>query len=228
MRIDLGRLPRPPGWAEEMLRLARPPGWATDALRLARPPEWATDALRLAQPPAWAADALRLPIGLVKHALALLPPEAEEQLGGLARRIPPGHLEALMRSPLRGPALELLFWQLPLQLDRHRIGTASASIRWRITGGPGGSIDVYDLLIGPDGSRAVRGGGEPAPRLTITIDGGELVRIATGSSDPLSAYFARRLSVRGDLMQAARLTTMFRIPSPWTTGQGRPRQAPGG
>jgi hypothetical protein len=186
MRIDLGRLPRPPGWATA---------------------------------------ALRLPLGLTKHALALLPAGADEQLVALARRIPPAHLEQLMRSPLRGPALELLFWQLPMHLDRHRVGSASASIRWRITGGPGGSVDVYDLLIDPAGARTVRGGGEPAPRLTVTIDGSELVRIATGSSDPLSAYFARRLSVRGDLMQAARLTTMFCIPSPWTTGRAPPRRA---
>jgi hypothetical protein len=179
----------------------------------------------LRRPPGCATAALRLPLGLAKRALVMVPPGAEQQLAALVRRIPPAHVEQLMRSPLRGPALELLFWQLPLHLDRHRVGNASAAIRWRITGGPGGSVDIYDLLIEATGTRAVRGGSNPEPRLTVTVDGAELVRIATGSSDPLSAYLARKLSVRGDLMQAARLTMMFRIPSPWTAGRTPPRRA---
>jgi putative sterol carrier protein len=59
-----------------------------------------------------------------------------------------------------------------------------------------------------------REGEGPTPRLTITVDAAEFLRIAAGTSNPVNAYFNGKLSLRGDLMQAARLTMLFRIPSP--------------
>jgi hypothetical protein len=169
--------------------------------------------LRLLRP-AWASSAARVPEALLRRAVASLPEGVDENLAALVRKLGAERLDALMRSPLRTPVLELIFWQLPQQLDRRIAGSPIAAIRWRITGRPGDqTTDVFDLLIEDGTARCLRGGGHPTPRLTITLDGAELVRIAIGSSDPLSAYLAGKLSVRGDLMQAARLTTLFRIPS---------------
>lgn len=149
----------------------------------------------------------------------LTPDQFAERLAELVRRMPEERLDALMRTPIRRVVLEAIFWQVPQHLDRRRAAGVNASIRWRITGRRDGEADVYDLVIAEGRARAIRGGGEPAPKMTITVDAAEFMRIAAGSSSPLNAYFAGKLSLRGDLMQAARLATMFRIPSP-----GRPRE----
>jgi len=138
----------------------------------------------------------------------------EERFATLVRRLPVGQLELAMRSPLRQPLLDLLFWQLPTRLDRATTAGFDAAIRWQITGGREREPDVYDLVIAGGRARCHRGGREPAPRMTITIDGVELLRIATGSSNPLSAYFAGKLTLRGDLRQAARLLALVSFAAP--------------
>jgi putative sterol carrier protein len=137
-----------------------------------------------------------------------------DQAAKLVRTMPPQRLDRLMRSPARRPVLEVIFWQIPLHLSQERAVGVTAAIRWRITGRKDGGADVYDLLIADGECRVVRENQGPAPRLTITVDAAEFLRIAAGSSNPVSAYFGGKLSLRGDLMQAARLTTLFRIPSP--------------
>jgi putative sterol carrier protein len=50
------------------------------------------------------------------------------------------------------------------------------------------------------------------PKLTITVDGAEFLRLATGNSDPVKAYFTGRVSLAGDVMVAAKASGLFRIP----------------
>src|SRR5579875_3564597 len=130
-----------------------------------------TDPLGLLRlpPPAWARSAARVPEALLRRAVVALPAEIDEHLAGLARQLGSQRLEALMRSPLRTPVIELIFWQLPQHLDRRIARNGSAAIRWRVTGRPGEHAgEVFDLLIENGTARCVRGGGEPAPRLTVT------------------------------------------------------------
>jgi putative sterol carrier protein len=54
--------------------------------------------------------------------------------------------------------------------------------------------------------------------VTITAEAAELVRLATGNSDPMKAYFRGRIQLAGDIMFAAKLQTLFRVP-------GRPQAA---
>ncbi len=140
----------------------------------------------------------------------------------IVRDMPDERLDWLMRTPVRRVVLEGIFWQMPLHLDQGRAVGVNSSMRWLITGRPDGESDVYDLLIADGRCRVTRGGEGPTPRLTITVDAAEFLRIAAGSSSPVNAYFNGKLSLRGDLMQAARLTMLFRIPSP-----GRKPTAPG-
>ena len=60
--------------------------------------------------------------------------------------------------------------------------------------------------------RARRGEGARDPQLTITLDAAEFVRLATGNSDPMNAYFSGRVALAGDVMLAAKLQSLFRIP----------------
>jgi alkyl sulfatase BDS1-like metallo-beta-lactamase superfamily hydrolase len=137
-----------------------------------------------------------------------------DRFAKIVREMPNERLDWLMRTPVRRVVLEGIFWQMPLHLDRARAVGVNSSLRWRITGRGDGEADVYDLVIADGRCRVTREGEGPTPRLTITVDAAEFLRIAAGTSNPVNAYFNGKLSLRGDLMQAARLTMLFRIPSP--------------
>jgi putative sterol carrier protein len=49
-------------------------------------------------------------------------------------------------------------------------------------------------------------------KVTITLAGAELVQLAAGTSDPMQAYFKRRIKLAGDIMLAAKLVRLFRVP----------------
>ncbi len=169
-----------------------------------------------------------LPIELLAR---LIPGELADRVAGLLRSVPAERLDALMASPARRPILDAVFAQMPRHLNRRRARAVKATIRWRITR-RGGEPDVYDLLIDDGHARIERGGaGDPGRRLEITVDGAEFLRIAAGGSNPMNAYFAGKLSLRGDVMQAARLTMLFRVPAPRRPDGGPssgrvPRSAP--
>jgi putative sterol carrier protein len=121
-------------------------------------------------------------------------------------------LEWLMRSPIRRVVLDAIFWQMPRQLDRRRAERLDATVRWRITTPGADAVDVYELVFREGRCRVGRGQSHGEPRLTITVDGAEFVRLASGNSDALQAYFNRRLALSGDIMFAAKLVSLFRVP----------------
>lgn len=133
--------------------------------------------------------------------------------------LPADRLESLMRTPLRRPLLDAIFWQMPKHLDRTRAGRLNVTVRWRITGHQDRHVDVYDLTIRDGQCQVSRGEGSAEPQLTITVDRVEFLRLITGHSDALRAYFTGRLTVSGDIMLAAKLISLFRIPG---GGSSRP------
>jgi putative sterol carrier protein len=138
--------------------------------------------------------------------------QAAGRVAGALRNAPPERIDQLMRSPARRVVLEAIFWQMPRQLDRRLAASADAAVRWQITGRTGGGEDVFQLEIQDGRCRVIRGEGERTPRLTVTVDGADFVRIATGGADPMRAYFSGQLRLAGDIMAAAKLVSMFRIP----------------
>jgi alkyl sulfatase BDS1-like metallo-beta-lactamase superfamily hydrolase len=117
-----------------------------------------------------------------------------------------------MRSPARRVLLETIFWQMPRHIDPRTAKGMNCTIRWRITGRSDGEADVYDLEFTDGNCRVVRGPGDSPPKLTITVDGAEFLRLATGNSDPVKAYFTGRVALAGDVMVAAKASSLFRLP----------------
>jgi alkyl sulfatase BDS1-like metallo-beta-lactamase superfamily hydrolase len=138
----------------------------------------------------------------------------------LVRESPPQRLEQLMRSPARKPVLDGIFWQMPRQIDASAAAGTTLAIRWVVTGRADGGSDTYLLLIEDGQARTERGeGGDP--RLTVTLDGVEFLKLASGNSDPMQAYFTGRIKLTGDIMVAAKLAQMFRMPgAPGSNGGG--------
>jgi putative sterol carrier protein len=150
----------------------------------------------------------------MEWSLAKAERELVQRAAQFVRSVPDVPLEQLMRSPLRRPIIDGIFWRMPQQLDRTRATGVASTIRWRITGQDGAAADVYHLVIAERRARVIRGRGAPDPHVTITIDATEFVRLVTGSSNPMQAYFAGKLAVSGDIMLAAKLTALFHMPAP--------------
>jgi SCP-2 sterol transfer family protein len=138
--------------------------------------------------------------------------ELTTRLGRLVGEVPEPRLRQVMRTPLRRPVLDTVFWGLPRVLAGTRASEVTTLIGCHITGRPDGNFDAYWLEF-TDG-RWTSGRGAPAvePKLTITVDAAELLLLASGRSNFLQAYLAGNLRAGGNPMLAARLTMLFRGP----------------
>jgi putative sterol carrier protein len=101
---------------------------------------------------------------------------------------------------------------MPKQLDAEQATGVTTAIRWDITGRADGEIDTYLLALENGRARTSKGTENDAPRLTITIDGVEFLRLVSGNLDPMQAYFKGRIQLTGDIMVAAKMAQMFRMP----------------
>jgi putative sterol carrier protein len=140
------------------------------------------------------------------------PGQLAEGFGRVVRDASPERLEQLMRSPARKPLLDGIFWQMPKQMDAEQAEGLTTSIRWILTGRADSGVDTYQLEIANGRARTIRGAPGPDARLTITIDAVEFLRLISGNSDPMQAYFQGRIQLAGDIMVAAKLAALFRTP----------------
>jgi putative sterol carrier protein len=143
----------------------------------------------------------------------------------LVRESPPQRLEQLMRSPARRPVLDGIFWQMPKQVDASATGDTTTTIKWVVTGRADGGSDVYQLVI-EDGRARTERGDTAESRLTVTLDGVEFLKLASGNSDPMQAYFTGRIQLSGDIMVAAKLAQMFRMPGAPSPERGNGNGSP--
>lgn len=139
--------------------------------------------------------------------------ELTARLGRLVGEVPEPRLRQMMRTPLRRPVLETVFWGLPRALGNTRASEVTTLIRCHITGRPDGNFDAYWLQYSHGRWTSSRGAPAVEPELTITVDAAELLLLASGRSNFLQAYFAGNLRASGNPMLAARLTMLFRGPS---------------
>jgi alkyl sulfatase BDS1-like metallo-beta-lactamase superfamily hydrolase len=152
-------------------------------------------------------------VAKIRRRLAAASEQLSEGFAQFVRDSSEARLERLMRSPLRRVVLGAIFWQMPRHVDREQARGRRSSIRWRITGRPDAGVDVYQLELADESCAVVRDPKGSEPQLTITVDGAEFLRLATGNSNPMQAYFGGRIALSGDIMLAARLASLFRIPA---------------
>jgi predicted lipid carrier protein YhbT len=140
------------------------------------------------------------------------PRQLADGFARVVRTAPDDRIEQFMRTPLRRVVLDGIFHQMPQHFDRKRAAGINATVRWCVTGRADGGADTYDLEI-TDGRCRVKRPGSGDAGVTITLDAIEFVKLAAGNSDPMQAYFKRRIMLAGDIMLAAKLLALFRIPA---------------
>lgn len=82
-----------------------------------------------------------------------------------------------------------------------------AVIQFKFTGAEAG--DWFAVI--KDGKVAVERGTAPAPRMTLTADSDDYVKIFTGELDGMQAFMQGKIKLAGDLNLAMKLMQMFKI-----------------
>ncbi|MFF0269291.1 SCP2 sterol-binding domain-containing protein [Kribbella sp. NPDC004536] len=134
------------------------------------------------------------------------------ELARLVDRTSERELRHRLIGGVREIALREIFRRMPEYLRPARAAGFDAVINWQITGagGPGRpeAVDEYWIRVHDGRCTPVPSGPAP-PDITIRTDPTTLLRIVTGNEDPVLAVLKQRLTVQGDLAQAARLPKLF-------------------
>ena len=82
-----------------------------------------------------------------------------------------------------------------------------AVIQFKFTGAEAG--DWYAII--KDGKVDVERGVHPSPKMTLTADSADYVKIFTGELDGMQAFMQGKIKLAGDLNLAMKLMQMFKI-----------------
>ncbi|MFN8173640.1 MAG: SCP2 sterol-binding domain-containing protein [Solirubrobacteraceae bacterium] len=121
-------------------------------------------------------------------------------------------LATAMRSEGRSLVLDEVFARMERHFLADRARGVEAIIHWRIGDRPDGGHDVYEVVIREGACRLSE---QPLadPGLTFTVGAVDFLRLVTGGRQGPMMFMRGRLKVVGDLPLAARMTSLFSIPS---------------
>ncbi|MPZ21929.1 MAG: acyl-CoA synthase [Luteitalea sp.] len=131
----------------------------------------------------------------------------------LVKETPKTELTEAMSGELRGRVLDEIFTRMTEQFLPEKAGSKRAVVHWRITGRPDGDQDEYELVIA-DATCTVNTPPQHEPRVTITLDAVEFLRLVSGNASSTTMFFTRKLTLNGDLGLGSGLISMFDIPKP--------------
>lgn len=117
-----------------------------------------------------------------------------------------------MAGPLRGQILDEVFRRMTEHAKADRIGGVDAVVHWRIGGRADGGEDVYETVI-RDGAVTVSEAPSATPRVTMRIGGVDFLKLVTGNQSGPGLFMTGKLKLEGDIMFAAGMASMFRVPS---------------
>ena len=113
---------------------------------------------------------------------------------------------------VRSLVLDGIFSQMEEHFDGEKAGHTEAVIEWRIRDRPGGGQDRYQVVV-TGGTCSVEKDGEHAPRVTFTMKPVDFLKLVTGASAGPMMFMTGKLKIDGDLMFAASVQSLFRLPN---------------
>lgn len=119
-------------------------------------------------------------------------------------------LDQLMSGELRTRVLDEIFGQMASRVRKEKTASMDAIIRWRV-GRKDGDFDRYELHI-LNGSCTAGPGTDAQPKLTITLDAPDFLRLVSGVASGPALFMTKKLQLAGDISLGAGLTSYFDIP----------------
>lgn len=126
--------------------------------------------------------------------------------------VPREQLEQAMRGRMRRVVLDEVVRRMESEFLPERATGLDAVIQMNITGGADGAGDIYQLAI-RDGTCVTSAGATEEPKVTLTLDAVDFLRMASGAVGGIDLYLGGRLKFDGQAMMLTRLTSMFQIPT---------------
>jgi putative sterol carrier protein len=127
-------------------------------------------------------------------------------------QVPSAHLRKVMRSDFRPVVLGEIFRRLPDFVNERKARGVDLSIGFRLLGNPSGEVDRYVVHV-HDGVATVESGDPTGERdATITCEGHDYLRLATGHLNPVLGVIKGQLKVKGDKAKALQLSSVIDIP----------------
>ena len=122
------------------------------------------------------------------------------------------HLAKVMRSGFRQVVLGEIFRRLPEFLDPKKAAKVQLRVGFRLTGAPSGEVERYVVVV-DRGVATVTEGEEGGERdATVTCEGHDFLRLATGHLSPIVGVLRGQLKVKGDRAKALQLSSVIDIP----------------
>lgn len=131
------------------------------------------------------------------------------------------HLEKVMVSDFRPVVLGEIFRRLPDYLNQRKARGAALTVGFRLLGNPSGEVEQYVVRV-QHGVATVESGDPTAdPDATVTCQGHDYLRLATGHLSPVIGVLKGTIKVTGDKAKALRLSSIIEIPSARPQSSGR-------
>lgn len=129
--------------------------------------------------------------------------------------VPRDHLRKVMASDFRPVVLGEIFRRLPDYLNERKARGVALTVGFRLLGNPSGAVERYVVRV-RDGVAVVSAGehGHADDRdATVTCQGHDYLRLATGHLNPVAGVLKGKLKVRGDKAKALQLSSILDIPT---------------
>jgi putative sterol carrier protein len=131
------------------------------------------------------------------------------------------HMREVMRGAFRPIVLEEVFRRFPDFLDAAKARGLTLSIGFRIGGRRDGEVDRYCVHVAQGACTVETSPPEGQRRdATITLEGVDFLRLATGQLHPVRGVLSGALKVRGDKAKALALNSVMVPPQPRSTKAG--------
>lgn len=122
------------------------------------------------------------------------------------------HLRAVLASGFRAVVLDEIFRRLPEFVDARKAARCDLTVGFRLLGAPSGEVERRTVRV-HRGVAVVTAGDEGERRdATVTCEGHDFLRLATGHLSAVTGVLRGRLKVRGDRAAALKLADVLDVP----------------
>jgi putative sterol carrier protein len=134
-----------------------------------------------------------------------------EQLARVVAEADEEQLEQLMSSELRPQILDDVFRRMADHVEPEKAKGTDAVIHFKILDRPGGGYDHYEVVL-DNGRCTVSERPERSPRVTFRVGPVEFLKLVSGNVGGPALFMTGQLRIEGDLLFAATMTRLFRVP----------------
>ena len=156
-----------------------------------------------------------------------LPPDLDtEQVAQMVGTVPEEQLAEAMSGEGREMILGEIFRRFPERVSE-AAKQEDLAIEWQIGGGPEGQPESWYVVL-KDGECGTGKDLEAEPRITFEVGAVDFLKIVTGNANPVEMFMSGKLKIKGDLMYAARVQSLFVVPKSQAPPSGGGQPAPPG